>query len=38
MDSALFKKFLYKMCLEIIYLIYARKGFGIKWPPMVDMP
>ena len=27
-----------KCVLEIIYLIYVWKGFGIKWPTMVDMP
>ena len=38
MSSGLFKNVNDKMCLEIIYLIYVYKGFGIKWPIMVDMP
>ena len=34
MRSGSFKNAVYKMCSEII--LY--KGFGIKWPTMVDMP
>ena len=38
MSSSLFKNVIFKVCLEIIYLKYVWKGFGIKWPVMVDMP
>ena len=38
MNSGSFKNVIYKMCLEIMYLIYLLKiGFGIK-PTTVDMP
>ena len=37
MSSGLFKNVIFKMCLEIIYLIYVWKGFGIKWPTKVDV-
>ena len=38
MCLGLFKNVIYKMSLEIIYLIYVSKRVGIKWPAMVDMP
>ena len=33
-----FKNVIFKMCTEIIYLIYVWIIFGIKFSPMVDMP
>ena len=36
-DLRLVKNAIIKMCLEIIYLIYEYKGFGIKWSTMVVM-
>ena len=30
MSSVMFKNIIYKMCLEIIYLMYVLKEFGIK--------
>ena len=38
--AGLFKNVIYKICLQIIYIfnIYVYRGFGIKYPKMVDMP
>ena len=50
MSSGLFKNGIYKMCLEILYIlyiqiifdiyiyIYINNGFSIKWPIAVDKP
>ena len=38
MGISLFENVIYKMCLEIIYLIYVLKGFSIKRLTNVDMP
>ena len=37
MSSALLKKVIVKMCLEIIHLISVWKGFDIKWPTVVHL-
>ena len=37
MKLGLFKNVIFKMRLEIIYLTFVWKGFGIKWPTMVDI-
>ena len=35
LSSDLFKNVIFKICLEIIFLIYVQKGFVIKWPTNV---
>ena len=39
MSSGSFKNIIYKMCLEIVYLIYKyKKNLALNNPTMVDMP